>query len=188
MRAGPARPETAHEGPAARRSDTAAPTPRSARSETRPTPTPTETARAAAVADAPRSTVAPVAAPAARPADASAHVEAVGLPAPTPVADVASVSTAPTPTSTRSPAIGSSSAPTAPTEAAPSLAPSTLRVVVVPWGNVWVDGRPLGRAPQVLELPAGVHRVAVGQETPGTAHEVRLAPGTRRVVELDLGE
>ncbi len=37
----------------------------------------------------------------------------------------------------------------------------SLRVVVLPWGDVEVDGERRGRAPIVLDLPAGMHRVRV---------------------------
>lgn len=63
---------------------------------------------------------------------------------------------------------------------------TTLRVFVVPWGRIWVDGVQRGRAPLTLSLEPGTHRIAAGQEEPTVERRVRLDPGESRTVELDL--
>lgn len=63
-----------------------------------------------------------------------------------------------------------------------------VRVVVLPWGKVWVDGIPRGRAPTVLTLEAGSHRIAAGQERPSIERRIRLSEGEARTLELELDE
>jgi serine/threonine protein kinase len=79
-------------------------------------------------------------------------------------------------------------APTAPdTSTAPDDArPGTLRVTVVPWGDVWVDGRYMGRAPTEVSLRPGRHMVAAGTERPSARRIVQIVPGQSRRVELEL--
>lgn len=59
----------------------------------------------------------------------------------------------------------------------------------VPWGVVWLDGRPVGDTPILhLALPPGVHRVAVRHEgfEPFTRVLV-LSPGERvRLIDITL--
>ncbi|MCA9574313.1 MAG: protein kinase [Polyangiales bacterium] len=64
--------------------------------------------------------------------------------------------------------------------------PGTLRVTVIPWGDVWVDGRYMGRAPTEVTLRPGRHVVAVGADRPSTRRSVTIAPGQARRVELEL--
>jgi hypothetical protein len=63
-------------------------------------------------------------------------------------------------------------------------APGELRVVVVPFGDVWVDGRPRGHAPVLLRLPPGTHEVAWGDGRPDARRNVQLAPGAHEKVVL----
>jgi serine/threonine protein kinase len=56
--------------------------------------------------------------------------------------------------------------------------PAELRVVVYPFGDIWVDGKLVGPSPLTLRLPAGSHEIAVGE---GRARE-------RRTVHLHAGE
>jgi serine/threonine protein kinase len=63
-------------------------------------------------------------------------------------------------------------------------APGELRVVVVPFGDVWVDGRPRGHAPVLVRLPPGNHEVAWGDGRPDGHRNVRLAPGAHEKVVL----
>ena len=53
-----------------------------------------------------------------------------------------------------------------------------LRVVVYPYGDVWVDAKYAGQSPLSLRLPPGKHEIAVGE---GRARE-------RRIVRLHAGE
>lgn len=65
-------------------------------------------------------------------------------------------------------------------------APARLRVVVVPWGDLWIDGRPAGRAPQEFELTPGAHRIEYGQQGPAGSRRLDLVAGERRILEVDL--
>ncbi len=62
-----------------------------------------------------------------------------------------------------------------------------LRIVVEPWGNVWIDGRYFGRAPVKARLPKGRHVIEAGREIPSQRRVVRVQPGARKEVELRLG-
>jgi serine/threonine protein kinase len=62
-----------------------------------------------------------------------------------------------------------------------------LRIVVEPWGNVWIDGRYFGRAPVKARLPKGRHVIEAGREIPSQRRVVRVQPGARKEVELKLG-
>jgi eukaryotic-like serine/threonine-protein kinase len=64
--------------------------------------------------------------------------------------------------------------------------PGTLRVVVIPWGSVWIDGVPQGRAPRVLRLEPGAHWIGAGIGAIEKRKRVVVRPGARRTVELDL--
>jgi hypothetical protein len=64
--------------------------------------------------------------------------------------------------------------------------PGTLRVTVIPWGDVWVDGRYMGRAPTEVSLRPGRHVVAAGTDRPSQRRAVQLSPGQLRRVELEL--
>ncbi len=63
---------------------------------------------------------------------------------------------------------------------------STLRVSVLPFGQVWLKGRRVGRAPVTLELPAGRHRVEVGRWEPTTHRTVEIKPGEDRRLVVQL--
>jgi hypothetical protein len=62
-----------------------------------------------------------------------------------------------------------------------------LRVIVQPWGNVWVDGDYMGRAPLTVRLREGTHRVSVGRELPSKTRVVRVQPGARKEIVMRLG-
>lgn len=64
--------------------------------------------------------------------------------------------------------------------------PGTLRVTVVPWGDVWVDGRYMGRAPTEVSLRPGRHTVAAGAERPTVRRSVQVASGQLRRLEFEL--
>jgi len=76
-------------------------------------------------------------------------------------------------------------APTTPpppaTQGTPSAAtrPHTaeLRVVAVPFGDVWIDGRPMGHAPVTTRLSPGSHEVAVGDGKADQHRTLRLVAG-----------
>jgi hypothetical protein len=59
---------------------------------------------------------------------------------------------------------------------------------VQPWGNVWIDGVWMGRAPVEARLPKGRHVIKAGRELPATTRIVRLGAGVRKEVEIQLSE
>ncbi len=63
-----------------------------------------------------------------------------------------------------------------------------LHVVVQPWGNVWIDGVWMGRAPVEARVSKGRHVVKVGRELPTQTRVVRVEAGARKEVELSLTE
>jgi eukaryotic-like serine/threonine-protein kinase len=65
---------------------------------------------------------------------------------------------------------------------------ATLRVGTMPLGQVWIDGKAAGWSPVVVQLPAGRHVVAGGSDTPVVRKELRLRPGERRQLVLNLEE
>lgn len=52
-----------------------------------------------------------------------------------------------------------------------------LKVVVVPFGDVWVDDKFLGQSPLTVRLPPGPHTVAVGEGRARERRSVVLTPG-----------
>ncbi|MGB5703354.1 MAG: hypothetical protein WBM48_11115, partial [Polyangiales bacterium] len=63
-----------------------------------------------------------------------------------------------------------------------------LRVVVQPWGNVWIDGKKSGRAPVKARLTKGRHVIEVGQTRRSQRRVVRVQAGARQEVEFTLSE
>lgn len=103
-------------------------------------------------------------------------------PAPTP---------APTPEPNPAPvggvAVQAEAAPDAGAPVAPT-GPGRLQVMVIPWGEVWVDGDYMGRAPVTVSVEPGSHRVAAGVDAPTVTRRVRVRAGQTRRVELELEE
>lgn len=63
-------------------------------------------------------------------------------------------------------------------EPTPAAEPGRLRVNVLPWAEVTVDGRPLGRVPVDVELAPGRHRVRLSNPQLGERIlEIELAAG-----------
>jgi hypothetical protein len=78
-------------------------------------------------------------------------------------------------------------------EPAPRVAPSalergSLHVTVIPWGDVRVDGQSVGRSPVTVPLDPGAHRVQIESESGSVVREVRIAPGHREELEVDLSD
>jgi len=66
-------------------------------------------------------------------------------------------------------------------------APARLNVVVFPWGQVWINGKPRGSAPlKNLSLDAGRYKISAGQGAPSRTRTVRLRAGERKTVQFDL--
>ncbi len=60
-----------------------------------------------------------------------------------------------------------------------------LTVAVIPWGNVWVDGRSAGRSPATVKVSPGTHRVRVTNGDQTVRRKVVVADQAERVV-VDL--
>ena len=68
-----------------------------------------------------------------------------------------------------------------------SKKPGRLSIVVMPWGNIWINGEPWGPAPLRKEpLPPGKYTVSVGRQGPTETKVVRLRPGQNRTLNFDL--
>ncbi len=75
----------------------------------------------------------------------------------------------------------------APKQKALPAKPAHLDVIVVPWGDVWLNGKRWGAAPMMNEpLKPGRYRVSVGQQAPSETRTVRLRPGDRETLKFDL--
>jgi hypothetical protein len=65
--------------------------------------------------------------------------------------------------------------------------PAKLTVVVFPWGDVWINGKPRGAAPLKNEsLKPGRYKVSVGRGSPTQTQTVRLRSGDRKKLQFDL--
>jgi serine/threonine protein kinase len=119
----------------------------------------------------PASTTAPEAVPA---------TESAPEPVPVPAQESASAT-----------ASGPASVPASVPALAPMPAPALkgwLRVVVQPWGNVWIDDVWMGRAPVKARLVKGRHVVKAGRELPTTTRVVRIDPRGRKEIEISLAQ
>lgn len=128
--------------------------------------------------------------PAANSAPAAATIASVPSPVDAPVVAATETLAAIRPPAPATPAQDSAAA-AQPASAEPPAARRTggrVRVVVLPWGRVWVDGVARGRAPAVLVLEAGSHRIAAGQEVPSVERRIRVEDGDTRTLELELNE
>lgn len=73
-----------------------------------------------------------------------------------------------------------------PEERRETAASARLRITVTPWGHVWIDGRPMGRAPIDVPLSAGTHRIGIGAQTPSQTRTIRLRAGETQQLDLEL--
>jgi len=62
------------------------------------------------------------------------------------------------------------------------IAPGRLVVYAEPWGNVWIDGEPVGRSPFRERLKPGLYTVQVGDTYPEGPKRVRISSGKTREV------
>lgn len=113
-------------------------------------------------------------------------------PEPTAAPTDAAQSTAPRPTGKaappRTPGQAPTSAPSAP-NAGEASGPGTLQVVVLPWADVSVDGKPMGTTPIApIQLPPGPHSVALRNAELGASRSfsVVIKPGQPTLLRIDL--
>ena len=79
----------------------------------------------------------------------------------------------------------------APAPPAPSAEPALLSINAIPWGSVYIDGRPVGNTPQLdLAVQPGQHRLRVERQGYRPYERmIDLAPGQRlRVTDITLVE
>lgn len=79
--------------------------------------------------------------------------------------------------------------PTQTAEVETDTSPGTLQVIVVPWGNVSVDGKSYGTTPIApVSLSPGPHTVSVNNPDLGAqrSQTVRIQPGKPSAVKFDL--
>jgi hypothetical protein len=76
----------------------------------------------------------------------------------------------------------------APVPAPARVGKGWVRVVVQPWGNVWIDGTWMGRAPVKARLTKGRHVIKAGRELPSKTRVVRVEAGTRKELEISLAD
>jgi serine/threonine protein kinase len=66
---------------------------------------------------------------------------------------------------------------------------ATLTVKVFPWGNVWVNDKPMGRAPLAnRKMAPGRYKISVGRQKPEKTRTVKLRPGGHEVMDFDLSQ
>jgi serine/threonine-protein kinase len=156
------------------------PLPRADKSQSPAAPASVPVSEPAAV---PGSGSVPVSEPAAVSASATASAYATA-PASAPASASA---TAPEPVPAPEP--GSATVPATVSAPASRPAPASkgwLRVVVQPWGNVWIDDVWMGRAPVKARLTKGRHVVKAGRELPSITRTVRIQPRARKEIEINL--
>jgi serine/threonine-protein kinase len=55
---------------------------------------------------------------------------------------------------------------------------ATLRLIIEPWGNAWLDGEFLGLTDRdFVDLKPGEHKLQIGQDVPGKPIKIQLKPG-----------
>ncbi len=65
--------------------------------------------------------------------------------------------------------------------------PARLTVIVFPFGDIWIDGKPQGVAPMKdRALKPGTYEISAGQGAPTKSKTVRLRPGQRERIVFDL--
>jgi serine/threonine-protein kinase len=70
---------------------------------------------------------------------------------------------------------------TAPQSAPPET--GRLRVVILPWAEVWVDGKPLGQTPVHTKLSVGAHRVRLKNDTKDKTVTVTVTAAKTTVID-----
>lgn len=153
-------------------------------------PPPTAPAPATTAAPTPPPVAAAPSAPPATPAETPRAIEPPPAPSPAPVEGTGPVDSPSPDSSPVSPEVPPPAAPAPVERSRPSApaTPGTVRVVVLPWGNVWADGAAQGQAPQSLTLRPGRHTIAVGQGTQTHRRSVTVRSGETTTVRIDLRE
>lgn len=68
-----------------------------------------------------------------------------------------------------------------------ALPPGNLTVVVYPWGDVWINGKPRGPAPlKNVSLKPGRYKISAGQGRPTVTQTIRVRSGEKKKLKLDV--
>ncbi|MEM7448922.1 MAG: protein kinase [Myxococcota bacterium] len=67
-----------------------------------------------------------------------------------------------------------------------AVAYGLVEIAVVPWGKIWIDGRPAGSAPVRRRLPVGTYSVSAGQESPTRFRRIRVRPNRTTSYVIDV--
>lgn len=63
-----------------------------------------------------------------------------------------------------------------------------VHIIASPWGQIWIDGRFMGRAPIDATLRAGSHRIGAGFDQPTVTRTIRVRAGQDERVELEVDD
>ncbi|MEM7138988.1 MAG: protein kinase [Myxococcota bacterium] len=132
----------------------------------------------------------PATAPGGEEASTATEDEAPGSATP-PAVEPPSLEAAPEPAAVEASAVAEApkAEESSPEPAPKAVKPARLSVVVYPWGNVWINGKPRGLSPlNGVTLAPGRYKVSVGQNGPEKSQVVRLRAGQKRSVKFDLTE
>jgi hypothetical protein len=58
-----------------------------------------------------------------------------------------------------------------------------LEVFILPWAEVWADGKPLGQTPVHAELPPGPHRIRLKNDATDKTISVTIAASRTIVID-----
>jgi serine/threonine-protein kinase len=63
------------------------------------------------------------------------------------------------------------------------MATGSLKIVILPWAEVWIDGKPIGQTPLRTTLPAGPHRVRLKNDVKEKTINVNVTPSRLTVID-----
>lgn len=101
------------------------------------------------------------------------------------------ISAAPRPPSTvasvvRAPPSSDTAAPSS--EEGAARGTGHIHIVAIPWAQIWIDGRFMGRAPIDADLRPGSHRIGAGFEEPTVTRSVRVRAGGSDRIEISVDD
>ena len=67
-----------------------------------------------------------------------------------------------------------------------SRRPATWTIVVLPFGDIWLDGQRLGSAPLTRQVSPGMHTLAGGQGSPEKVQWVNAKAGKKQRIVISL--
>jgi serine/threonine-protein kinase len=64
-----------------------------------------------------------------------------------------------------------------------SVATGSLKIVILPWAEVWIDGKPMGQTPLRTTLSAGPHRIRLKNDAKEKTVHVNVTPSRLTVID-----